>query len=252
MYVSARAPQALEGVLTNAQRLARGFPLLKPRRRSNFPRQSTPSAVAPLQVTCNIHVSPTNSGSQGPTGWFMQSMGGNGIFYGVQMSQSDGNALVVSFSYTPGSTSHFPMLASTTLYSQYPYMAAIISADSDSNDLSSASTNYAFFGKSGDVPEGRPSPNTANSYSDATSTYGVGVETALWSYDPATRVLTPSWINDNGQRVPAYLMYDTWDGKFFVAGQSSVESSPVFLNGGLPMTFTCLDVVPIVPPDETR
>ncbi|KAJ7609812.1 hypothetical protein FB45DRAFT_1038285 [Roridomyces roridus] len=150
----------------------------------NFPRQSTPSAVAPVQVTCNIRADPISPTAAFPHGWAQQSIP-YGKFEGYTQSQSDGTALVVSFSYTPGSTSHFPM-ASTTTYNQYSYLAAIMSFSSDSNDLGSASNNFAYFGKSGNVPEGPPAPGTPNSFGDALNMHQLAVETALWSYDPTT------------------------------------------------------------------
>ncbi|KAJ7636264.1 hypothetical protein FB45DRAFT_864326 [Roridomyces roridus] len=224
--VSARAPQALDGALTNAQRLARGLPLLKPRpRKLRAISKSTPSAPR-----------------SGPRGWWFKQSMFYGKFEGFTQTQSDGTALVVSFSYTPGSTSHFPMLASTTAYGQYPYMAAIISVNSESNDLSSTSTNFAYFGKSGYVPEGPPVAGAPSSHGDAMLNTHLGVETALWSYDPITRGLTPTWINSNGDSISPTIFWNYWAASFYISGASS---SNVFPGGGIPMTFTCVDPVPI-------
>ncbi|KAJ7612670.1 hypothetical protein FB45DRAFT_1117184 [Roridomyces roridus] len=250
--LSARAPQALEGMLTNAQRLARGLPLLTPRRRSNFPRQSTPSSVPPVQVTCNIRVQPVYSA--GPNGFLSNGIDYNGVFFRAQQSQNDGNALVVSFSYTPGSTSHFSMVASTPLYFDYPYMAAIISGDSPSNDLGSTLNRclgVVYLGKSvDDLPEGTPpTPESANSYGGATMTTTTGMETALWSYDAATGALTPTWTNTNGQPVPAYLMYDSVGGELFPLPTVWIPGDPGFLDEFLisGKTFLISPDFPIIP-----
>ncbi|KAJ7616542.1 hypothetical protein FB45DRAFT_1034861 [Roridomyces roridus] len=252
--LSARAPQALDGVLTNAQRLARGLPLLKPRRHSNFPRQSTPSSVAPVPVTCNIHVQPLDPNIQ--IGGFLTSdLGSWGQFYGLQDSQS--GSMTVTFSYTPGSTTLFPILASTPSWANYQYMAAIIGDGSNGNDFASDYPNYAYLGKSNQVPEGPPSTTAGNSYADSIGMPGVGVETALWSYDPHTGALTATWINSNGDRVPAYLnVYFTyselstppawiWGNRFLdvflISGEIFLQSPDFDLNPDR-VTFTCVPV----------
>ncbi|KAJ7626953.1 hypothetical protein FB45DRAFT_1029330 [Roridomyces roridus] len=231
--LSARAPQTLEGAVTNAERLARGLPLLKPRRRSSFPRQSTPSSVPPVEVTCNIQIDAVDPDA-GPT-----------VFYDVRQSQNDADALVVSFSYTPGSTSHVSM----PLWDNYPYFAAIITADSDSNDLGSTSKNYAYLGKSlYEVPqaEGRRQPQIRT----GTPRRSVALEPrppcGATILARCTGALTPTWINTDGQPVPAYVMYDSWNMAFFISGRSSIGAEPEFTYPPVPVTFTCVTPVPIV------
>ncbi|KAJ7609278.1 hypothetical protein FB45DRAFT_876756 [Roridomyces roridus] len=130
-------------------------------------------------------------------------------------------------------------------YDGYLYMGAIIGNPANGNNFGSGTSNsFAFLGKSDPVPEGPPSTATGNSYRDSITLSGLGVETALWSYDTATTVRTPTWINENGDRVTAYVMYDNWNGAFFITGQSPLLAPGLPISPD-PVTFTCVLPVPL-------
>ncbi|KAJ7620366.1 hypothetical protein FB45DRAFT_1033043 [Roridomyces roridus] len=208
-------------VYTNARRLALGLPLIKPRRRGTFARSPSTSATPGTPMTCNLRVTSTSPAAT-QYGYIGAAYNGHGEWGMLQPTQS--GALQVSFSYS-SATSQMDILAVNGPVDgtiSYPYFGAIVGATALGADFSPDSSAFALLVGVQQEPAG---PTVAGRNSLAARTIGGTVnplESAIWTYDPVTQEVVPSWINTNGAAAsPTELAYDITDGFFFLTGSVS-------------------------------
>ncbi|KAJ1305344.1 hypothetical protein OPQ81_000360 [Rhizoctonia solani] len=240
-------PPADISPVTNAKRFAQGLPPLSPVKRrphrggphqdeayqhggthvASAPRAET-SPSPPTNVKCNIFAKTSDGAS---LGYISAAFNDFGEYGTPQASQA--GALEVSFKLS-GDTSGASDLSQLNLLAasapdainSFPYLSATVGYMSDSDDLGSGSSNYvAITGNSGPSdPGSRPSSSTSNSYSTRTG-QAANSETAIWTYDPATRDINAVWINTDGKSVSTTFVY-------FIDGETENGAGNTFLATG--------------------
>ncbi|KAK7033736.1 hypothetical protein R3P38DRAFT_2914620 [Favolaschia claudopus] len=172
-----RADQSPAVAVTNAERFALGLPPLPPRRPAT-PRQVAPrsgsSPVPLITYTCLIGVRQTSNNQ------FMGHLTPATSRNAIRLQTSAVNALVSTFKIPIGATSQSGMLV-------YDTSNGLVLAG-----LSTSSTNplmwptlYNYVTLSSLEPPSDTPPSYTNGY----------FESAIWSYDVATQILTPQWVN---------------------------------------------------------
>ncbi|KAK0469526.1 uncharacterized protein EV420DRAFT_1633949 [Desarmillaria tabescens] len=177
-------PPAARG-LTNAVRLARGYPLKAPVRRSDTARRGVPSSVP--------------SGSYNPSrparGYlqFTTSGGQSAGFIGTQTNQNGdfllatGNSdkLLVEIDLMKaksGPTTITTVNGGTSV----SYVAGIVGSTSASNNLSQGSFSYFYFGGSSDQS-------------------GAYLETSIFAYSATDNSITVQWANSDGSTAETFI-----------------------------------------------
>ncbi|TFK50841.1 hypothetical protein OE88DRAFT_1659944 [Heliocybe sulcata] len=199
--------------LTNAQRLARGLPLRKPRRVQA--RQATPSSCPTISHTGTIRVTDIDAG--GVLGYVSSTPN---IFGEYELATTASGALRVSF----GTSS----CLSSAVYSQFdvttengisnfPLLGFMTGFANTNYGIGSGSSNYAYLGGVTQTPEGSPAIQQANSFS-AASGIPDGVESAVWTWEPSSNALTVQWINTDGSSPTTYLAYLAGDAAIILTG----------------------------------
>lgn len=78
--------------------------------------------------------------------------------------------------------------------------------DCSCSDLKDKSQNYAYLGATVLTTPWGPSILGSNSFSLKTK-ITTTVQSSIFQYDPSTSIVTPQWINENGERPITYLGY---------------------------------------------
>ncbi|EPQ55302.1 hypothetical protein GLOTRDRAFT_138894 [Gloeophyllum trabeum ATCC 11539] len=200
--VEKRAPSpSVDLSLSNAQRLARGLPPRKPKRRERKinPRLAARAAASPCPSTTHSGViQVTNAGTGAAMGYLPRTYNVFGE-YGVTTDPSA--ALHLSFgtsscggSPAPTSGSQLDILTTNGPSSTFPYLVLISGSASTDADFRPGSTNYAYVGGGTQTPPGSPAVTAPNSFS-ATTGIPEGVQSAVWVYDAASGAISAQWVN---------------------------------------------------------
>ncbi|KAJ7677060.1 hypothetical protein DFH06DRAFT_1429146 [Mycena polygramma] len=190
-HITIRAPNPR----TNAQRLALGLPPLPPRRRGtpHAPRQSS----SPTMQTCKILAKNTDGSDYGFVSNTVNIFGEYGDFLLAQLG-----GLEVSFSYLPDAQTQLNLfVTSSPTGSPSPYLGAVFSKQwaspilnlltiSEREVQSAMFSLHTYYLTS----PGAPAAGGTNTFATATG-IDEDIESAIWSYDPATAALTAQWIN---------------------------------------------------------
>ncbi|CAE6501411.1 unnamed protein product [Rhizoctonia solani] len=224
----AELPAAPIEALTNAKRFARGLPPLNPRKRTpnrgvhngalharqathvaSAPRAET-SPVAPISTKCNILVKNSATGQE--LG-FVSKEWNDFAEYGPLESTQD-NALEVSFSASPDTPTHqIDLLAVNGKSPAHPFMGAGVGFGSEDPTIGPGNPNFLFLLGVTQTPAGStPSSEANNSFSQATGADSPS-ESAIWSYDPITRVFTSQWVNPDGSSAKTNILWSNQDGR---------------------------------------
>jgi len=195
--------------LTNAERITRGLSPHKPNfarrqaakaRRSSTPCVPTTGVIGVQTGTGTLFLGPPNSfGEFQPTG-------------------DQSSAIAISFC-ADDTSSTFDIQTTAGGFSNFPYLAFVEGFANTSPDLQSGSPNYAYLASSTQTPAGSPAVTQPNSFSAAAG-IPEGVETNVWTLDPATNALTPSWINSGGSAASVSLVYVSAANAFAITGDS--------------------------------
>ncbi|KAJ7835133.1 hypothetical protein B0H14DRAFT_2514511 [Mycena olivaceomarginata] len=232
-YIHARSAPA-----TNARRFSLGLPPLAPRHhRVGVAARAVSSPVPPTTQTCNIAVQSYDQ----TFGYLSATWNGFGEYGQFQADQA--GSLEVTFSYTPDSPSQLNFVATNSPSPTYPYFGAISGFASESDDFGSGSYNYAYLGGTASTPAGSPPVSTNsgdnNSFSAATGIPET-IESAIWSYDPATQAITAQWINTDESTPATHIVYaNDYNQALVLTG--SVAAFQGTLGAPYPeVTFTCV------------
>ncbi|KAK7013750.1 hypothetical protein R3P38DRAFT_3206311 [Favolaschia claudopus] len=201
-----RADQSAAVAVTNAERFALGLPPLPPRRRmyrlspSSFQLHISPIAPTPRQIAPRSGSSPVPSITQvSPLRKYTCLIAvrqiNNNVFLGyltpatsgqaVKLQTSVVNAVVGTFKMPIGVASPGGMLVYDT--SNGLVLAGLSAFNVNVNKpMSAASINYVTL-SSVDPPSDTP-PTFEQGY----------FQSAIWSYNVVTRILSPQWINPDG------------------------------------------------------
>ncbi|EIN08592.1 hypothetical protein PUNSTDRAFT_144116 [Punctularia strigosozonata HHB-11173 SS5] len=202
---------------TNAERLARGLPLKKPRRaRALRParvetakRQTTSSTPTTYSGVLQVVDYDTEGTPLGYVGATPNDFGEYGVVDDVD------DALQVSFT-TSDVTVPFDISVTGTTY---PFLGGTVSSASDNDDLSYPSSNYAYLTNVDDVDAGSSATSVSNSYTDMTG-LEEDSESAIWTYVTATNLLAPQWVNTDGTLQPLEFMYLSDDNALVLTGDT--------------------------------
>jgi len=230
--------------LTNSKRFALGLPPLKPKahRRAGpgiggthvqAAARALTSQVPPVTAQCNILATDSNGNVIGFISPSWNGFGEYGTFQG-----SSAGALVLSFSYIPGSSSNLDCTAVNSPSGAYPFFGAIDGFGSDTDDLAPGNPNYVYIGGTTQTPAGSTPASGGNSFAAATG-YDESVESAIWSYDPVSQAITANWVNTDGSTVPTTIIYADGDENALALTCDYGAFSSVY--GAFPaVTFACV------------
>ncbi|CAE6436450.1 unnamed protein product [Rhizoctonia solani] len=215
-------PPAPIEALTNAKRFARGLPPLNPRRRNPnrgvdhgavHARRATPVASAPRSETspvartlnkCKILVKNTSTGQE--LGYISKNWNKYAEYGPLESSQD--NALEVSFSASPDTrTDRIDLLATNGKSPAHPFLGAAVGYGSSDENLGAGSPNYLVLVGATQTPAGSSPSNEANNSFSEVSNVESASESAIWSYDPSSRVFTAEWVNTDGSSVNAHILW---------------------------------------------
>ncbi|QRV93368.1 hypothetical protein RhiJN_21386 [Ceratobasidium sp. AG-Ba] len=203
--------------LTNGKRFEQGLPPLKPRVRRHrggphkgylpgTPVRSAPRAetspIPPTTTNCVILATYTN-GTQ--YGYVVPKFNAFGEYY--QFQPTPDGALSVSFPFSPDSPSELSLTVTNYKDTEtWPFFGGIAGYASSNDNFGRESYNYAYLGGTTSTEAGSPAKQGPNSFT-AASGINKDIETAIWSYDPATTNLTPQWINQDGTAPATTVAY---------------------------------------------
>ncbi|KAF9522193.1 hypothetical protein CPB83DRAFT_864820 [Crepidotus variabilis] len=177
-----------EGLNTNAQRLAAGLSPFPPVRRSTRVDSARRGTTSSTPTGGQIQVKLSTGGSLG-----YLTNGVSSGFYILTSTLAD----AATFTFSG------PLLHRSTATTTNPYVAALIPTSRNNFVLNSVN---AILGDAGATPPGAtPQPNNdpANSQYD--------IESAIWSYDAASRGVVAQLVRDDGTVVQATVfMYGTF------------------------------------------
>ncbi|KAJ7885421.1 hypothetical protein B0H13DRAFT_2666890 [Mycena leptocephala] len=187
---------------TNAQRLARGLPLLKPRFRDPLhPPPARRSSTPPVTVRCNIKVASYDT-PENVYGYLAPDIDPYGTL-GTFLPDQTG-AVEVSFTYSSGSYTQLDLAVTNS--PSYPVIVAYYFGSTLDRDTSPWSDMRLGF--TGSTPPGSPPVAAHSGLGDARNTQ-FPTESAIWSYDKTSRMITPQWINPPGAKVnpPTFIAF---------------------------------------------
>jgi len=104
--------------------------------------------------------------------------------------------------------------------STVPFFGAVVGYASTSDDLGVGNPNYNFIGGTVKVASGSPPTDADNSFEDKTQ-IDKHVESAIWSYDPMTSLITPHWINCDGSNPATSFVYVPDEPLLAITGDAS-------------------------------
>ncbi|KAJ1305341.1 hypothetical protein OPQ81_000357 [Rhizoctonia solani] len=177
-----------------------------------------PSSCAQIQKRCNIRVT---HASNGTVLGFVSPVWNRHGEYGIIQTNQNGS-LEVSFSFSPKSPTQLDLLATNHVNKTYPYMGATVGFVSPSNDLVVGGYNYLFITGTTKIPAGPPVGADNNSFGGTTG-IPKSAESAIWTYNRATKDLTPQWVNTNGSIPTSYVVYaNDFNNAFVMVGDLGV------------------------------
>ncbi|KAK0236155.1 hypothetical protein EDD85DRAFT_631628 [Armillaria nabsnona] len=197
-------PPAARG-LTNAMRLARGYPLKAPARRSDTARRGVPSSVPsgsykPSRLTRGYLQFTTTDGQS--AGFIGTQTNKDGDFL---LATGNNDQLLVEIDLVKaksGPTTITTVNGGTGV----SYFAGIIGSTSTSNNLSQNSFSYFHFGGS----------------SDQSSQSGAFLETAIFAYSSTNNSITVQWANTDGTNAETFIGL-TQQGAFGTGDRNACE-----------------------------
>ncbi|KAH9926339.1 hypothetical protein B0H21DRAFT_826576 [Amylocystis lapponica] len=196
--------------MTNAKRMARGLPPNRPRfqiygshlepRMSDVPNPCPPVTgyiqVGGLGTATYVSRTPNAFGEYGTTTDISAALS-------VQYTSCD-------------STSPFDLVALNGI-ADYPYFGAISGFSDATPNLSASSPNYFYLGGTVHTAPGAPPAIGGNSFTAATGT-SESIESAIWTLDSSSGVLTAHWVNPDGSNPASSIMYVASSAAFAVTG----------------------------------
>ncbi|KAK0223473.1 hypothetical protein IW262DRAFT_1367160 [Armillaria fumosa] len=200
-------PPAARG-LTNAMRLARGYPLKAPTRRSDTARRGVYSSVPsgsykpPIRLTRGYLQFTTSNGQS--AGFVGTQTNADGDFL---LATGNNDKLLVEIDVVTAQSSP-TTITTVNGGTGAPYFAGIIGSTSTSNNLSPDSFSYFTFGGS----------------SDQSSQSGAFLETAIFAYSSTNNSITVQWANTDGTNAETFIGL-TQQGAFGTGDRNSCEQA---------------------------
>jgi hypothetical protein len=112
----------------------------------------------------------------------------------------------LNVTFNESSASPFDIAINNPFDSNYSDLGGITGFSNSSPDLGSGSFNYSYLGESAATAPGATPANVGNSFTDATG-IPEDSESALWSVDAATGILSAQWINTDGSSPATFAAF---------------------------------------------
>ncbi|KAF7333059.1 hypothetical protein MVEN_02412500 [Mycena venus] len=177
--------------LPNSERLARGFPLKPPARRTKAARDGAASPVP--SYTAKGHLLVRNAGDNSVIGYASKT-----VSTATLITPDLVNALTVSITLPVGATSGSQLnLAQVDSPNAFTSFGLVQGRDSTTTDISTGSFNYLYISSTNDTPAGSSPQQPGNMPSNS-----LGItrssESAVWTIDIVSGTVFPTWINSGG------------------------------------------------------
>ncbi|CAE6441037.1 unnamed protein product [Rhizoctonia solani] len=151
------------------------------------------------QTTCRLRV---YRGSK-PLGYLSSTRNSYGE-YGTLQDSSSG-ALSVAFSASKSSSKELSLKV-VGASAEISMFGGIIGFTTSNDNLVTGSHHYAYIGLTPQTPSGSFPVKGTNSF-DQVQNFERKVQSAIWSYDSATKQLSPQWVNTNKATPRNYLLH---------------------------------------------
>ncbi|CAE6422963.1 unnamed protein product [Rhizoctonia solani] len=191
-----------------------------------------PSFLLPSasQTTCKLRVYQDDK----PLGYLSSTKNSFGE-YGI-LQESPSGALSVTFSASR-SNSRELSLRVVEAGGDISMFGGIIGFTTSNDNLAAGSHHYAYIGLTPQTPSGSVPVKGANSF-DQVQDFERKVQSAIWSYNSATRQFSPQWVNTNMTTPKNYLLYVA-DEKTLVFTADKIEFQKVLNLTSSEVTLHC-------------
>jgi len=205
--------------LSNAELLRRGLPLKGPVMRRGTPvRRTNPSAV-PVPMTHTGVVQVLDS-SNNVLGYIAKDLGNAGAQYVYNPSIT--NALAVTFQTDQTGSGTQLDINAVNSNPSWPFLGLVQGREDTDSNLSPGSYEYLYL-----AGVANPGTQPGDSPQSISNSYFIGAprtaETAVWTFDITTGVLTPQWINTDGSS-PAEQFFTQSTGLYVGGSQDAFHS----------------------------
>jgi len=186
---------------SNADLLRRGFAIKNPIMRRGPPPNNKPSSAPPKP---SPGPSPDNIRHRGIIAVKKQSdksilgyVSSTSLTTGQYRYKDISSALVVDFDLPKNGPNDKLNLFAENAGSGFPLVGLVQGRDDGADtNLAAGSFKYTYLAGTVSTPPGSPALVIPNSYID---TPGRAAESAIWSFDPVTKILLPLWVNTDKQ-----------------------------------------------------
>ncbi|KAJ7191716.1 hypothetical protein GGX14DRAFT_578742 [Mycena pura] len=219
--------------LSNSERLARGIPLKRPvlRKRGTGTGALYPKRSPSPTYTVKGHLLVRNANDGTTLGYASNVSFGNGYYYKPDIA----DALALSITLDVGSTSGTQLnVAQLNAPNVFPYFGLAQGRDSTSNDISTGSFNYLYFGGTDETPAGS-TPQEIDNQAASSLRVARSSESAIWAIDILSGTAVPTWINSDGAAATTQLFTQS-NGLY--AGGDRDQFAAKYPSPVTPITFT--------------
>ncbi|PFH51729.1 hypothetical protein AMATHDRAFT_46898 [Amanita thiersii Skay4041] len=185
--------------LTNAQRLARGYPLKPPIRRSLSLKKASRSG---LNATLNGYLQVSENGQV--LGYVSKRFNKQGE-YGI-LTDKPGDYLSVSLESGEAVLGNADISTVNGPLATFPFFGGMTGFTSTSSDLNPGVSNYIVFGGVVQRPPHSTPAAGRNSFTDRTG-FPTNIESAIFVIDKSTFKIKCRWVNSDGKTVEPFLGY---------------------------------------------
>ncbi|KAF5319012.1 hypothetical protein D9611_012712 [Ephemerocybe angulata] len=197
-----------DGQLTNAERMKRGMGPARPSRfsggsvsrREPSSTPTSPSNPEPTDVPGSgvIRISDLSSSSTTPY-WVSKALNAFGEY-----GRTDDISKALTVTLGSGSET-FSIGTTNGAVPDLPFLGGIMGFATSGGDLKSNSPDYAYLGATVETANGSPAFSGDNSFTRATG-ISKSIESSIWSIS-SDNSLTATWINADGAKVDAHIVY---------------------------------------------
>jgi len=206
--------------LSNAALLRRGLPLKNPVMRRGTPvRRTDPSAVPPTTPGTDHHrgiIAVTRLSDNSVLGYVSAASLSTGQFGYRDIS----SALIVDFDTPKTGPATQLNLGTENSDSGFTFAGLVQGRDSTSSNVAPGSFNYLYLAGTAPTSPGATPQSVPNSYHIGAPRTS---ESAVWTYDSGSGVLSPIWINTDGTTPP--VQYFVQSGGIYIGGDSGAFHS---------------------------
>jgi len=241
----------IEGApVTNAQRLARGLPLLPPKHRRSSRRAAaarghharapaaSPTPITPIQGYLLI-TNVTDAANPKVLGYASNVPNFFGEYTWTDDTPDVSSRLIVEIPDSDGGNQLDLTVKNGPYATSFPFFGSITGFASLSSDLSTGSYNYAYIGGTAQTSPNAPPTLGGNSFTSATL-IPEKIESAIWSYDPKTQAVTPSYINSDSSKPDTVFGYADSGDAFILTGDATVFTNTFGVISIIKATFVPL------------